>query len=101
MISFVVLLLLFSRVFLFATPWTATHQAPLSSTLSWSLLKFMSIESVMLSNHLILYHPLLLLPSIFPNIQTLKSLLQCHNLKVLILQLSLLYDPTVTSVHDY
>ena len=136
-------LLLFSRVFLFATPQTATHQAPLSSTLYWSLLRYMSIESVMLSNHLILYHPLLLLPSILPSIRVfpneptrhirwpkywsfsiipsneysgliplgligwspcswgiLKSLLQHHNLKILILQLSLLYDPILTSVHD-
>ena len=47
------------------TPWTAAHQASLSSTVSWSLLKFMSTESVMLSNHLILCCPLLLSPSIF------------------------------------
>ena len=73
MISFVILLLLFSRVFLFVTPWTATRQAPLSSTLSWSLLKFMSTESVMLSNHLILCRPLLLLPSIFPNIRVFSN----------------------------
>ena len=56
-----------SRVRLFGTPWTAAPQAPLSSTVSWSLLKFMSIESVMPFNHLILCRPLLLLPSIFPN----------------------------------
>ena len=43
-----------SRVRLFASPWTAAHQAPLSFTVSWSLLKFMSKESVMPSNHLIL-----------------------------------------------
>ena len=49
---------LLSRVWLFATPWTAVHQASLSSTISWSLLKFMSIESVMLPNHLTLCHPL-------------------------------------------
>ena len=73
MISFVVFLLLFSRVFLFVTPWTATRQALLSSALSWSLLKFMSTESVMLSNHLILYRPLLLLPSIFPSIQVFSN----------------------------
>ena len=73
MISFVVFLLLFSRVFLFVTPWTATCQALLSSALSWSLLKFMSTESVMLSNHLILYRPLLLLPSIFPSIQVFSN----------------------------
>ena len=55
-------------MFLFATPWTAAHQASLSITNSWSLLKLMSIESVMPSNHLILFRPLLLLPSIFPSI---------------------------------
>ena len=58
-----------SHILLFVTPWTAAHQAPLSSTVSQSLLKFVSIESVMLSNHLILCHPLLLLPSIFPSIK--------------------------------
>ena len=50
------------------TPWTAAHQASLSITIPWSLLKHMSIESVMPSNHLILCHPLLL-PSIFPSIR--------------------------------
>ena len=49
------------------TPWTAAHQASLSFTTSWSLLKLMSIESVMPSNDLILCHPLLLQPSIFPS----------------------------------
>ena len=56
-----------SRVQLFATSWTAAHQAFLSITNSWSLLNLMFIESVMPSNHLILCHPLLLLPSIFPS----------------------------------
>ena len=55
-----------SCVRLFETPWTAARQASLSFTISWSLLKLRSIESVMPSNHLILRHPLLLLPSIFP-----------------------------------
>ena len=55
-----------SRVWLFATPWTTVRQASLSITNSQSLPKSMSIESVMPSNHLILCHPLLLLPSIFP-----------------------------------
>ena len=55
-----------SRVRLFATPWTAAHQASLSITNSWSLLKLMSTESVIPSNHLILCRPLLLPPSIFP-----------------------------------
>ena len=59
---------LLSHVWLFATPWTAACQASLSITNSWSLLKLMSIESVMPSNHLILYCPLLLPPSIFPSI---------------------------------
>ena len=54
---------------LFATPWTAARQASLSITNSQSLLKLMFIESVMLSNHLILCHPLFLLPSIFPSIR--------------------------------
>jgi len=58
-----------SHVRLFATPWTAAHQASVSITNSWSLLKLMSIELVMPSNHLILCRPLLLLPSIFPNIR--------------------------------
>ena len=57
---------LLSRVRLFETPWTAACQASMSVTNSWSLLKLMSIESVIPSNHLILCCPLLLLPSIFP-----------------------------------
>ena len=56
-----------------ATPWTAPHQASLSNTNSWSLLKLMSIESVMPSNHLILCYPLLLLPSIFPSIRVFSN----------------------------
>jgi len=52
-----------------AIPWTATHQASLSFTISWSLVKLKSIKSVMSSNHLVLCHPLLLLPSIFPSIR--------------------------------
>ena len=58
-----------SLVRLFVTPWTAAHQASLSITNSQSLLKLMSIESVIPSNHIILCHPLLLLPSIFPSIR--------------------------------
>ena len=58
-----------SHVQLFVTLWTAAHQAPLSFTISQRLLRLMSIESVMPSNHLFLCHPLLLLPSIFPNIR--------------------------------
>ena len=71
------LLLLFSqsqsRVWLFEAPCTIAHQAPLSSMISWSLLKFRSIESVMLSNHLILCCPLLFLPSIFLSIRGFSS----------------------------
>ena len=62
-----------SRVQLFATPWTAAHQASLSMTNSWSLFKLMSIELVMPSNHLILCHPLILLPSIFPSIRVFSN----------------------------
>ena len=58
-----------SHVQLFAIPWAAARQASLSITNSQSLLKLISIESVMLSNHLILCHPLLLWPSIFPSIR--------------------------------
>ena len=54
------------------TPWTAAHQASLSFTISWNLLKLMSIESVMPSNHLVLYHSLLL-PSIFPRIRVFSD----------------------------
>ena len=64
---------LLSRVQLFATSWTAAHQASLSITNFWSLPKLMSIESVMPSNHLILCCPLLLLPSIFPSIRVFSS----------------------------
>ena len=63
----------FSRVLLFATPWTAARQASLSITNSRSLLKLMSIELVMPSNHLILCHPFLLLPSIFPSIRVFSN----------------------------
>ena len=62
-----------SRVRLFVTPWTAAHQASLSIANSQSLLKLMSVESVMPSNHLILCHPLLLLPSTFPSIRVFSD----------------------------
>ena len=55
------------------TPWTTAHQASLSFTTSWSLLKLKSIESVMPSNHLLLCCPLLLLPSIFPSIRAFSN----------------------------
>ena len=63
----------FSRVWLFVTSWTAARQASLSITNSWSLLKLMSIKSVMTSSHLILCRPLLLLASIFPSIRVFSS----------------------------
>ena len=62
-----------SPVQLFVTSWTAARQASLSITNSWSLLKLMSIESVMPSNHLILCRPLLVLPSIFPSIRVFSN----------------------------
>ena len=62
-----------SHVRFLATPWTVAHQASLSITISWSLLKRMSIESMMPSNHLVLCHPLILLPSIFPSISVFSN----------------------------
>ena len=62
-----------SHVRLFATPWTAAYQASLSVTNSWNLLILMYIESVMPSNHLVLCHPLLCLPSIFPSIRIFSN----------------------------
>ena len=69
---------LLSCVLLFATTWTATQQASLSITNSWSLLRLMSIESVMPSNHLILCHPFILLPSIFSSIKVFSNELVLH-----------------------
>ena len=68
---------LLSYVQLFASPWTAAHQASLSSTISLSLLKLRAFESVMPSKHLILCHPLLL-PSIFPSIRVFSNELVLH-----------------------
>ena len=70
-----VLLLLFTHQVLSdsAMPWTIAQHVPLSFTISWSLLKFMSIESVMPPNHIILYCPLLLLPSIFTSINVFPN----------------------------
>ena len=67
-----------SHVQLFETLWTAAHQASLSFTISRSLVKLMSIESVMPPNHLIICHPLLLLPSIFPSIRIFSNELVLH-----------------------
>ena len=78
----------FLMVQLFATPWTAAHEAFLSITISCSLLKLMSIESVMPSNHLILCRPLLLPPSIFPSMSLFKWVSSSHQVaKVLEFQL--------------
>ena len=70
---FFVVVQLLSHVWLSATPWTVAHQDSLSLTISWSLPKFMSIESVILFNHLILCFPLLLLPSFFPRIKVISN----------------------------
>ena len=64
---------LLSHVLFFETPWTVAHQASLSITNSWGLLRLMSIELVMPPNHLILCRPLLLLPSIFPSIRVFSN----------------------------
>ena len=71
--SSIILVQSLNRVRLYATPWTAACHASLSITNSWSLRKLMSIESVMPSNHLILCHPLLLQPSIFPSIRVFSN----------------------------
>ena len=70
---FVVVVQSLNHVPLFATSWTAAGQASPSFTISWSLLKLMSIESVKPSNHLVLCHPLLPLPSVFPSIRVFSS----------------------------
>ena len=67
-----------SRVWLFVTPWPAAHKASLSFTISWGLLKLMSTESVMSSNHLILCCPLLLWVSIFPSFRVFSNELALH-----------------------
>ena len=71
--KFVVIVQSLSHVRLFVIPWTAAHQASLSISVSRSLLKLKSIELVMPSSHLILYRPLLLLPSIFPSIRVFSN----------------------------
>ena len=70
---FCIVIQLLSRVWLFATSWTAAPHTPLSFITFQSSLKFMSIELVMLSNHLIFRHPFLLLPSIFPSIKVFPN----------------------------
>ena len=78
LINFVIVLQLLSRVRLFATPWTAARQASLSIIISQSLFKFISIEPMMPSNHLILCCPLLLLPSLFPSIKVFSNESSLH-----------------------
>ena len=80
---------LLSHVRLFATPWTAACQASLSITSSRHLLKLMSIESVMPFNHLILYRPLFLLPSIFPGIRVFSNESVLHNQGAKVLEFQL------------
>ena len=72
-VEFVVVVQLLNRVRLFVTTWTAAHQASLPFTVSQSLLKLMSIELGIPSNHLILCRPLLLLPSVFPSIKVFSN----------------------------
>ena len=74
----IVFVQLLSHVWLFVNPWTATQHPSLSFTISPCLFKFMSIESVMLFNHLILCCPLLLLPSVFPRIRVFSNELALH-----------------------
>ena len=90
-----------SRVRLSATPWTAARQASLSFTISWTLLRLMSIEPVMPSNHLVLCHPLLFLPSIFPSIRVFSSEPTPQFESINSSVLSFLYRPTLMSIHDY
>ena len=76
----------------FASPWNAACQASLSFTISWSLLKFMTTESVMPSNHLVLCRPLLFLPSIFPSIKVFSSELALCSKWPQVLELQLQYQ---------
>ena len=77
-VNLIIIVQLLSHVRLFLTPWIAACQALLSSALSQSLLKFMCIELVMLSNHLVLYCPLLPLPSVFFSLRTFSNELTFH-----------------------
>ena len=79
LVSGVVVVQSLSCIWLFVTPMDCTYQPPLSFTISQNLLKFMSIESVMLYNYLILCHPFLLLPSIFPSMRVFSSESALHN----------------------
>ena len=72
-VKIIVIVQLLSCVQLFVTPWSAAHEVSLSFTISQSLLKLMSIELVMPSNHHILYHSFMLLPSIYPSIRVFSN----------------------------
>ena len=78
----IVVVQLLSRVRLSATPWTAARQASLGFTISRSLLRLMSIELVMPSNHLTLCCPFLLLPSVFPSIRVFSRVYACHSTQI-------------------
>ena len=95
----VVVVQLLSHVWLFAAPWTAACQASLSFTISQSLLKLMTIESVMSSNNLLLCHPLLFLPSIFPSIRAISNESALQVAKVWKLQLQHLSFQWIFRVH--
>ena len=77
-VALVVFLQLLSHVWFFVIPWTVVCHTPLSFTISWSLLKFMSVESVMLSNHFFLCYSLLLLPPIFSRIRVFSNKAALH-----------------------
>ena len=93
-LSYVNVVLLLSHVRLFATQWIAALQASLSFTSSWRLLKLISIESVITSNHLILCHSLLLLPSIFPSIRVFSNESALHIRKPVYWSFSLSISPS-------
>ena len=88
--AFFLLLLSLSVTWLFAAPWTAACQASLSFTISWNLLKLMSIEWMMLANHFVLCHPpLLFLLSVFPSIRVISNESALHHQVAKVLELQL------------
>ena len=105
MYIFIYIVLFFSHCVVpnFVTPWTAARQASMSFAISRSLLKLVSTESVMPSNHLILCHPLLLLPSIFPTIRVFsnESALCIRWLKYWSFNLYIIYNITYICIYLY
>ena len=99
-IYFVVVVQMLSYVRLFATPWTAAHQASLFFTISWSLPKLMSIELVMLANHLILCCLLLRLPLVFPSIKVFSNKSTFHIKWPEYWSFSFSISPSVDSSHN-